>query len=184
MSLQNVGDVFQHDLGVIYDAELKLPSLLATLASEVSDASARTLFQQDRGDAARQIANLERCFQLLGIPPRRIDAAVVDALAAEHAAFARENPSPDALTLLDLDLVERIKQTEITAYRLLIAKANLLRQLACQQLLQENQRQEEELAHEVERASYLLMERLTGAGPLPERQFATRVGGQRSSGET
>lgn len=163
MVLRTVRDVFRYDLTVMFGAEQQVRQLVTELASEVVDGVAQAMLRKDARDTSQQLQKLERCFQILGIPRETATCEAIDGLRRDHDAFVRANPDANALTVFDLDLAEKIKEYEITAYRLLIAKACLLGLPECQRLLQENQRAEEVERHEAERSGFLFAEQMIQA---------------------
>lgn len=159
MSVQSMRDLLGHDLQGMRDAEHRVGRLIGQIANEMVDGQAKILLRQGANNA-KQIANVEECLRILNLSPGGVICAVLQGFEQEHQAFTDQQPGAAALMIFDLDLTEKIKQFEITAYRLLISKANLLGLPECQQLLIENQRGEEDIAHQIERLDFLLTRQL------------------------
>ncbi len=85
---------------------------------------------------------------------------MVAGLKQEHDAFLKEKPANDLLVMYDLGGAAKIEQYEITSYKGLIEKANLMGQKECTQLLQQNLTQEEAMAKKVEMLSQQLGQQL------------------------
>ncbi len=153
MVMQSVQELFQHELGDIYDAEQRIVQMLPQMANECNDGQVKSALQNHEQQTYQQIQNLERCFQLIGTAPQRVPCHAIAGLKQEHDSFLKENPSENILTLFDLGGAAKTEHYEIAAYRGLIEKANLIGQKDCTHLLQENLSQEEEMARKIEQIS-------------------------------
>ncbi|MBA3531675.1 MAG: ferritin-like domain-containing protein [Ardenticatenales bacterium] len=169
MDVQTIRDLFLHDLGDIYDAERKIAKMLPILASEVIDNPSREALQEHERETLQQIANLERCFQILNARMPNTTCPVADALQKEHDNFLKEGPPQVLLTLFNLGAAAKTEHYEIACYRGLVAKAKLMGEEECYRLLEENLRQEEEMAQRVER-----LEQQFGQQHIPHAQQADR----------
>lgn len=149
MAMQSPQDLFMHELGDIYDAEQRIVKILPVMAQESQSAEVRQAFEQHEQETKQQILNLEQCFQVMGTSPKTTTCAALAGLKQEHDSFLRENPSPDVLTMFDLDGASKTEHYEIASYQGLIEKANLMGQRKCAQLLHQNLQQEEAMAQRV-----------------------------------
>lgn len=150
MPVQNMNDLFLHEMAGIYDGERTIVQVLPQLTNEVTDGRVRSVFQEHEQETRQQIQNLERCFQILGVQLPQVTCAAVRGIKQEHDSFIRENPPQSILTAFDLSAEDKTEHYEIASYRGLVEKAKLMGQSECARLLQENLRQEEEMARKVE----------------------------------
>ena len=153
MAMQTVKELFQHELGDMYDAEQRIVQMLPQMANECNNAQAKSAIQHHEQQTRQQIKNLEQCFQALGTSPQQVTCTALVGLKQEHDTFLKEQPSKDILTMFDLSASAKTEHYEIAAYRGLIEKATLMGQKDCIRLLQENLGQAEEMAQKVEQIS-------------------------------
>src|SRR5688572_18612481 len=146
MDVQTIRDLFLHDLGDIYDAEQKIVQMLPNLAKEVIENQNREAFLEHERETRQQIANLERCFQILNARIPQTTCYAAEGLRKEHDNFLKEAPPQVVLTLFDLGAAAKTEHYEIACYRGLVAKARLMGEEECARLLEENLQQEEEMA--------------------------------------
>ena len=153
MPIQNVQQLFVHELGDIYDAEQRILQMLPQMANEASDGQVKSAFQYHEQQTRQQVKNLEQCFQMLGEQPKRTPCQAIAGLKQEHDSFVQEKPSAEMLTMFDLGGAAKTEHYEIASYQGLIEKANLLGKKDCAQLLQQNLSQEEEMAQKITQIS-------------------------------
>ncbi len=153
MAMQTVKDLFQHELGDMYDAEQRIVQILPQLANECNNGQVKSAFQHHEQETRQQIKNIEQCFQAIGASPQQVTCTAISGLKQEHDTFLKEQPSKDILTMFDLGAAAKTEHYEIAAYRGLIEKASLMGQKECVRLLQENLNQEEDMAQKVEQIS-------------------------------
>ncbi len=158
MPVQNAVDLFVHELGDLYDAEQRIVQMLPQLANESISDQARDAYQSHEQQTRQQIRNLDQIFQMVGIQPPRVTCAAMQGLKQEHDTFVRDGASQDALTLFDLVAADKTEHYEIASYRNLIEMANVMGQQDVAQLLQQNLRQEEEMAQRVEQMGRQLVQ--------------------------
>ncbi len=153
MAIQNVQQLFVHELGDIYDAEQRILQMLPQMANEASDGQVKSAFQYHEQQTRQHVKNLEQCFQILGEQPKRTSCQAIAGLKQEHDSFMKESPSAEMLTMFDLGGAAKTEHYEIASYQGLIEKANLLGKKDCVQLLQQNLSQEEEMAQKINQIS-------------------------------
>lgn len=153
MAMQSVQDLFTFELSGMYDAEQRIVQMLPQAANEVNNDQVKSALQMHEQQTKQQIKNLEQCFQVLGVQPERVTCQTIQGLKQEHDTFAKENPPKNILTMFDLGGAAKMEHFEIASYKGLVEKANLMGQKECVRLLQENLRQEEEMAQKVEQMS-------------------------------
>lgn len=153
MAMQSIKELFQHELGDIYDAEQRILQILPQLANESTDGQVKSAFQHHEEQTRQQVQNLEQCFRAIGVSPKQVSCTAIAGLKQEHDSFLKEQPSKEVLTMFDLGAAAKTEHYEIASYRGLIEKANLMGEKDCVRLLQENLSQEEEMAQKVEQIS-------------------------------
>lgn len=164
MAMQNIKDLFIHELGDIYDAEQRILQMLPQMANEASEGQVKSAFQYHEQQTRQQVKNLEQCFQMLGTQPKRTSCQAIAGLKQEHDTFMNENPTKEILTMFDLGGAAKTEHYEIGSYQGLVEKANLMGMKDCVKLLQENLSQEEEMAQKVTQISKQLGKQMLQAG--------------------
>jgi ferritin-like metal-binding protein YciE len=148
MQADQVEYLFLHELSDLYDAEQQLADLLPQLVDEMPGGPVKVAFQEHNRETNEQIVNLERIFDLLGEEPQEVTCLAIEGLVEAREDF-KLNASPTLQMLYDVSASNKIENFEITAYRGLIEKANLLGRTDVVELLEANLRQEEEMAGKV-----------------------------------
>lgn len=161
MAMQNIKQLFQFELGDMYDAEQRIVQMLPQMANECKDGQVKSALQHHEQETRQQIQNLEQCFQALGTSPQRNTCHAIAGLKQEHDTFLKEQPSENLLTMFDLGGAAKTEHYEIASYKGLIEKANLMGEKDCVRLLQENLSQEEQMAQKVEQISRQLGKQLS-----------------------
>lgn len=171
MAVQGIQDLFLHELSDIYDGEQRIAKILPQLANEVPNDQVKSAFQEHERETRQQIQNLEQCFQILGAKPKQVTCAAIQGLKQEHDSFTRENPGHDILTMFNLGAASKTEHYEIASYQGLVEKANMMGQQECARLLQENLRQEEEMARRVQQIGRQLGQQMIQQKMGPEARM-------------
>jgi ferritin-like metal-binding protein YciE len=154
----------------MYDAEQRIMQMLPQMANECSNTEVKNALEYHEQQTRQQINNLEQCFQVLGSQPERVSCQAIIGLKQEHDTFVKEKPAEPILTMYDLGGAAKTEHYEIASYRGLVEKATLMGQKDCARLLQENLRQEEEMAQKVEQISRKLgQQMIQGAGQQKQK---------------
>lgn len=161
MAMQNIKQLFQFELGDMYDAEQRIVQMLPQMANECKDGQVKSALQHHEQETRHQIQNLEQCFKAIGTSPQRNTCHAIAGLKQEHDTFLKEQPSENLLTMFDLGGAAKTEHYEIASYKGLIEKANLIGEKDCARLLQENLSQEEQMAQKVEQISRQLGKQLS-----------------------
>lgn len=161
MATISLRDVFRHGLGDIYHAEQQILSTLDQIETETESASVRDRIRQHRGETQRHIENLERCFELLGTHAPHVECSAIRGLQKEKELFQKEGaPSRNTLEIFNLGLAYRVEHYEIATYRALILQVQSLGDDDIRRLLDQNLRQEEEMARWLEQEQSQFLEEL------------------------
>jgi ferritin-like metal-binding protein YciE len=162
MPMNNLQELFIHELGDLYDAEQRILQILPNLASESADPQVKQAYQAHEQETRQQIQNLEQVYQLLGQPPKRIPCTAVEGMKQEHDSFLKDNPADIVLTLFDLGAAFKTGHYEIASYLGLIEKAQLMGLSQAVPLLRQNLQQEEAMAQRVQQLSRQLGQQQIG----------------------
>lgn len=163
MGMQRPEELFLHELSDMYDAEEHIVKMLPKLAEEAGNTEVRSAFQMHEQQTREQIQNLDQCFQLLGAQRQKVTCDAVLGLKKEHESFLKEKPDEAILTMFDLGAASKTEHYEIASYEGLIAKAQMMGQQSVARLLEQNLRQEQEMAQKVSQLSHQLGQQQTGA---------------------
>jgi ferritin-like metal-binding protein YciE len=146
MGLHTLKDVFRHALGMLYDAEQQILASIDEIETETRSTAFRNRIRQHRQETQRQIQNVERCFELLGTDAPHVQSAGARGMREDKRAFRREQPSPEALEIFDLDAASKTEHYEIASYRSLLNMAVTLGVDDVRRLLEQNLREEEAMS--------------------------------------
>lgn len=149
MAIQSPQDLFFYDLCSMYDVELKLAQVLPILAQESQNAQLSEALLEHQQETVQHARNLEQCFQILGREPVKVENRAVLGLREDHDLFKQENPSPQVLTMFDVEAASKSEYMEMAAYRGLIDAARLLGYQQCVPLFEQNLKQEEAAAQKL-----------------------------------
>lgn len=163
MAIQSPQELFLHELSDMYDAEEHILKILPKLADEASNSEVRSAFQMHEQQTHEQVRNLDQCFQLLGAQRQKVTCEAVLGLKKEHDTFLKEKPDENILTMFDLGAASKTEHYEIASYEGLIANAQMMGQQSVARLLEQNLRQEQEMAQKVSQLSRQLGQQQAGA---------------------
>jgi len=173
MPLDTIRDVFLHQLGAAYDAEQQMVGMIDQVEMEALSVDLRNRMRLHREETLRQIGSLERCFELTGTAPPRVESGIVRGIREDRQQFAGDQPSETALEVFNIHLVDRLAHYKAAAYRLLADLARHIGQDDVRRLLEQNLADEESLCGWVaEHRDRIIGEAATsgggrGAGPAP-----------------
>lgn len=149
--MQNLHDLFEHELKDIYDAESRLVDALRSQAAESTDPQVRAAFQAHMKETEGQKRRLEQVFEAWGKEPSRGEGcAGIEGLLEEHKAFKRHKPDPAILDVFNLTAAAKIERYEITGYESLIRIATQMGLDGVVGLLHANLEEEEATLAKVE----------------------------------
>jgi ferritin-like metal-binding protein YciE len=150
MAMKTPRDLFVHELSDTYNAEKQILEMLPTLASESTDKELTAAFKEHEKETRQQIKNLDEAFKLLGEKPEDMVCYGAEGLRKEHDSFLEEKPTPEILTLFVAGAAAKTEHYEIESYTGLIDMARLMGEKEITGLLQENLKQEKEMAKKAE----------------------------------
>jgi ferritin-like metal-binding protein YciE len=160
MPLNSADDLFVYELAAMYDAEKKTEQIIGEAAGQVTDDGVAGMMRRNQQETQQQIANLEACFDLLGLDTQQIPCAVIDGFRTDYQMFTSQQPSGQVLAMFMIGSALKMEHYQVASYRGLIDKAILMGQTECAQLLQTNLVQEEEAASKLERIGHDLSQQV------------------------
>jgi ferritin-like metal-binding protein YciE len=163
MSMDTPRDLFEHELLDAYDAEHRLLEALPTMAKEVADDKLKSGFERHLQQTREHIQRIEEACKVLGIKAEREACPGMAGLLKEHDTFLKEKPSPEVLTLFLLGAAQKVEHYEMVSYRGLINMAKQMGEKDVVTLLQQNLKDEEAMAAELEKLEKTREKELIGA---------------------
>lgn len=154
-------ELFEHELRDMYDAEQKLINALETMSSKVTNEELSRAFQEHREVTRTQAERLEEVFKLIDRAPRREPCKGINGLIEEFSSFVQENPSESVLDVFATGAAQKVEHYEIVAYKSLIKLADTLGLSEAAELFEQNLREEQETAQQLETMSEKLGQELS-----------------------
>jgi ferritin-like metal-binding protein YciE len=165
MTMRNAQEMFQHEVGDIYDAENRFLKGQQEMLNKASDPQLQGLIKQHIEQTQQQIRNLDQVFSLLGQQPKGVMCDSAQGLVTEAQKAMQEAASDPIRDVLIDTAAAKVEHYEIASYRSLITDAELMGQREIQTLLQQNLQQEEQTAQLLEQtAPQLVRKALATAG--------------------
>ena len=160
--MDNVRELFEHELRDMYDAEEKLVRATETMANKVSDETLASAFREHHEVTKGQVQRLETVFKAIGREPRREKCDGINGLIEEFSSFSKEDPAPAVLDFFAIGAASKVEHYEIEAYKSLITLAQQMGVDA--KPLQQNLAEEQETAKKLESMSSSFAQRLPSDG--------------------
>jgi ferritin-like metal-binding protein YciE len=126
MSIENLDDLFLHELKDMYDAEKRILKALPKMAKAASSEELQAAFEEHRDQTEQQIARLEEIFELLDKPARGKKCLGVEGLVAEGAELMKEDAQPAVLDAGLIASAQKVEHYEIASYGTLATYAKIL----------------------------------------------------------
>jgi len=126
MKLNNLRDLFLHDLKDIYDAEIQITKALPMMAEAASSTQVRKAFEEHLKQTQEQVQRLEQVFQLLGEKAERQACKGMRGLIEEGEKMIAEDASPEVRDAALIAAAQKVEHYEISAYGTARAYARLL----------------------------------------------------------
>ena len=154
-------ELFIHELKDIYDAENKLVNALGTMAKKVPHPELQQAFEQHKKVTEGHAQRLERVFQLVDRKPSRQPCHGINGLIEEFSDFVKsESPADDVLNVFASGAALKVENYEITAYKLLMKLADQMGLSEASKLFDQNLKEEEATAQELESVSLEMGQKL------------------------
>ncbi|WP_425953996.1 ferritin-like domain-containing protein [Xylanimonas sp. McL0601] len=153
--LNTPDDLFTYRLGALLSAEHDSLNMLQDLQGQVLRDDVRQIFAHHEVETRGQIANVERCFDLLGKEIDDAPSPTTRGLAEEANALLRK-ADPTLCDQVALGEGLETEHYEIAAYTTLIDTADAMGMAEVCELLRANLREEQEAAGRLEAATHAL----------------------------
>jgi ferritin-like metal-binding protein YciE len=150
MAMNNLTELFKHELGDLLFAEKTILKGLKKMAKEVSEPAMKQRLEQHQGETENQITRLTQAFEAAGLKAKATECPAILGIMKEHDEFkSDEEPSKQMLEAFNLGSGLRVEHYEIAAYQSAISIGKTLGHRQSVALLNEN------LAEEVAMAKFI-----------------------------
>lgn len=124
MSVQNLHELFVHELEDVDDAEHRFRDALAEMADQVENQELRDGLTEHEEETRTHIERLERVFDAIGAEANRETCEATQGLVEEHEDFVDdEDPTQEVLDRFAILSAQKAEEYEITAYENLLQLA-------------------------------------------------------------
>jgi ferritin-like metal-binding protein YciE len=162
--MDNLRQLFEHELKDIYFAEHALIKALDQMQSESTNPQVQQAFASHKTQTEGHVKRLDMVFKEIGEKAQSQECPGIEGLINEKKAFAKEKPSRDILDVYNLGAGAKAERYEITAYESLIGLADKLGMRNSVSLLRDNLQEEEHALTTVTGLSKTLVNRGAMAG--------------------
>lgn len=126
MSLQNIEDLFQHELKDVLDAERQILRALPKMAKTAESEELRAAFEEHKGVTEEQIGRLETIFKSLDKAARGKHCKGMEGLLSEGEELIQKEEPGAPLDAAMICAAQKVEHYEIAAYGCLVEYAKLL----------------------------------------------------------
>jgi ferritin-like metal-binding protein YciE len=126
MSLNNLHDVFEHELKALHAGETLTLAALRQMASETRDPELRAGFEAHERETQDQVRRIEVVLRGMHATPEGGRSPVVEGLAEEKRIFLLKDPSPEMLEAYNVAEALKTEHIEVTCYENLLEIAHQL----------------------------------------------------------
>jgi ferritin-like metal-binding protein YciE len=144
MSIENLQDLFVHELRDVLDAERQLLKALPKLAKAAESAELKAAFEEHASVTEEQIGRIKTIFKSLDMAARGKHCVGMEGLIAEGAELIKEEEPGVQLDAALICAAQKAEHYEISAYGSLAAYAKLLEMDEAVQLLETTLAEEKE----------------------------------------
>jgi ferritin-like metal-binding protein YciE len=144
MSVQNLEDVFLHELKDILDAERQLTKALPKMAKAADSEELKAAFEEHLSVTEEQIGRLEAIFESLDKAARGKHCSGMEGLVEEGSELIKEEESGPARDAALICAAQKVEHYEIASYGSLLEWAKLLEKDDAVELLQATLAEEKE----------------------------------------
>jgi ferritin-like metal-binding protein YciE len=143
MNVNDLEDLFVHDLEDIYYAENELLDALDELAEQTQHDRLAEAFRDHREETQGHVERLDRVFEMLEREPEEEECEGIQGLIDEHEEFVESDPDQQVLDVHNIVAGQKTEHYEIAAYANLTILANQLGMDEAASLLHETLTEEE-----------------------------------------
>ncbi|WP_299699637.1 ferritin-like domain-containing protein [uncultured Pontibacter sp.] len=135
MKLNNLNDLFIHELKDIYNAEKQITKALPKMAKEASAPQLKKAFEMHLSETEKQIERLEQVFKSIGMKPSGEKCKAMEGIIKEAQDMMSENADSDVMDAALIASAQRVEHYEIAGYGTLCTYAKQLGHKEALQLL-------------------------------------------------
>jgi ferritin-like metal-binding protein YciE len=159
MTIGTTHEKFLHELGDIYDAEQRFLKGQQAMLKAATDETLKGGIEAHIAESEGQVANLERVFELLGEKAKGEPCDAAKGIVSEAQKNIKEAGTPEIRDCLIGGAAAKVEHYEIVSYRDLILGAREMGQKEVVALLEQNLKQEEKTAAQLEKHAPKLLKK-------------------------
>lgn len=116
MKLNNLRDLFIHDLLDIYDAEQQITKALPMMAEAATSRDLRKAFEEHLTQTKEQIQRLDEIFRILGEKVKKQECRGMKGLIEEGEKMMAEDAAPEVRDAALIAAAQKVEHYEISGY--------------------------------------------------------------------
>jgi ferritin-like metal-binding protein YciE len=136
MKLNNLNDLFIHELKDLYNAENQIMKALPKMAKEASSPDLKNAFEMHLRETEKQIERLDMVFKNLGEKPTGEKCKAMEGIIREAEDMMSENADSDVMDAALIACAQRVEHYEIAGYGTVCTYAKQLGQTEALDMLQ------------------------------------------------
>lgn len=144
MAMENLQDLFEHELKDVYHAEKQLLKALPKMAKGAMSEALKAGFEEHLEQTQGQVERLERVFELLDMPARGKKCEAMEGLIEEGSSILEDEEASDVRDAALIAAAQKVEHYEIATYGTLCTWADLLGHSEIKELLGETLNEEKE----------------------------------------
>lgn len=142
MKMDTLKEMYIQELKDLYSAETQITKALPKMASAATSPRLKEAFQSHLQETEAQIQRLEQIFAKLGESPKGKTCEGMKGLLKEGAELMKEDADPDVMDAGLISAAQRVEHYEMAGYGTVRTYAELLREQAAVELLEETLKEE------------------------------------------
>ncbi len=125
MTIQNLSDVFQHEIRDLYSAENQILEALPKMAKKAHSSKLKDSFEMHLEQTKEHVKRLEKVAETLDIPLNGAKCKGMEGLLKEGESLLKQEPT-EGLDAALISAAQRVEHYEIAGYGSTITYAELL----------------------------------------------------------
>jgi ferritin-like metal-binding protein YciE len=135
--IENMNDLFVHQLKDIYYAEKRIVGALPQMIEKAASPDLRNGFEKHLTETKGHVKRLEQVFKMHGVEPATVTCPAIDGIIKEADEVSGEVADKKVLDAALIAAAQAVEHYEISRYGTLIAWAKQLGRPDCASVLQE-----------------------------------------------
>jgi ferritin-like metal-binding protein YciE len=140
--IQNINDLFVHQLKDVYYAENQIVKNLPTMIEKAHDEALKQGLSKHLEETKNHVRRLEQVFSMHGVEPSAVDCPAMDGIIEEADEVASEIADPNVLDAGITAAAQAVEHYEIARYGTLVAWARRLGRDDCANILRQTLEEE------------------------------------------